>query len=99
MRLDPRERSSGTIRQIAGGGIAAGPDTHIQIAFGPNVDVIGPAADRAQLKAIAMPGALTRAQAGELAAQLRFGTLPADFRITGISACSAASASSQAASG
>jgi len=46
-----------------------------------------------------LPGAFTRAQAGELAAQFRFGALPADFRITGISAFSAASASSQAASG
>jgi hypothetical protein len=33
------------------------PGTHIQI-FGPNEVVIGPAADRAQLKAIALPGVL-----------------------------------------
>ena len=37
------------------------PDTQIQI-IGPNVLVIGPAADRAQLKAIAMPGVLNLRQ-------------------------------------
>ena len=43
-------------------------------------------------------GNLTRSQARELAAQLRFGALPAGFRITGVSTASAASASSQGAS-
>jgi SecD-like export protein len=48
------------------------------------------------------PGAFTRAQAEALAAQLHFGALPADFRITAVStftAPSAPSASAEAASG
>jgi preprotein translocase subunit SecD len=46
-----------------------------------------------------LPGAFTRVQAEELAAQLHFGALPADFRISAVSTVTAPSASAEAASG